>query len=186
MRSKELKHYGILGMKWGVRRYQNKDGTLTSAGRKRYDRDELSKKIRAEADREYKETDTYKHEQQWRKSHPNADPDDYGDYAIDDAKYHEIENRERSKIKRIEKKYSDAMVLRENYMKDQLIGNAVISSVMLAPVSMFAASKLPVRGKAKVATVLGAGLGAVAVTTLHGAYNANENVKQVAKKYGLD
>lgn len=34
-----LEHHGILGQKWGVRRYQNADGSLTSAGRKRYDRD---------------------------------------------------------------------------------------------------------------------------------------------------
>lgn len=32
----ELLHWGIKGMKWGVRRYQNKDGTLTPAGKKRY------------------------------------------------------------------------------------------------------------------------------------------------------
>ena len=34
-----LYHYGTKGMKWGVRRYQNKDGSLTPAGKKRYDRD---------------------------------------------------------------------------------------------------------------------------------------------------
>ena len=32
-----LEHHGIKGMKWGVRRYQNADGTLTAAGKKRYD-----------------------------------------------------------------------------------------------------------------------------------------------------
>lgn len=32
----EIKHHGIKGQKWGVRRYRNRDGTLTPAGRKRY------------------------------------------------------------------------------------------------------------------------------------------------------
>lgn len=34
----ELYHYGVKGMKWGIRRYQNKDGTLTSKGKKRYEK----------------------------------------------------------------------------------------------------------------------------------------------------
>lgn len=37
--SDELYHYGIPGMRWGVRRFQNKDGSLTNAGKKRYDVD---------------------------------------------------------------------------------------------------------------------------------------------------
>ena len=32
----QLYHHGILGMHWGIRRYQNEDGTLTPAGKKRY------------------------------------------------------------------------------------------------------------------------------------------------------
>lgn len=32
----ELSHHGIKGMKWGVRRFQNEDGSLTNAGRTRY------------------------------------------------------------------------------------------------------------------------------------------------------
>lgn len=36
--SGELKHYGITGQKWGVRRYENEDGTLTPAGKERYNK----------------------------------------------------------------------------------------------------------------------------------------------------
>ena len=32
----ELYHHGIKGQRWGVRRYQNEDGSLTPSGRKRY------------------------------------------------------------------------------------------------------------------------------------------------------
>lgn len=38
-----LAHHGIKGQKWGVRRYQNSDGSLTAAGRKRYEKEETKR-----------------------------------------------------------------------------------------------------------------------------------------------
>ena len=46
----ELRHRGVLGMKWGVRRYQNADGSLTPAGKKRVSKqyEQLAKKAATE------------------------------------------------------------------------------------------------------------------------------------------
>lgn len=54
----ELYHYGIKGQRWGVRRYQNKDGSLTPAGKKRMktfqDAADFATKGKQHADAEYK------------------------------------------------------------------------------------------------------------------------------------
>lgn len=60
-----LAHHGILGMKWGIRRYQNKDGTLTPEGRKRYgDTDSSNESVDTKKARVLKSrsaTELYKH-----------------------------------------------------------------------------------------------------------------------------
>lgn len=52
MENNELKHYGILGMKWGIRRYQNYDGSYTKKGLERLGR---SKSAYEKADKNLKD-----------------------------------------------------------------------------------------------------------------------------------
>lgn len=81
----ELYHHGILGMKWGVRRYQNADGTLTDAGKKRYNDEKdwsndskeasriKSKKVKEMSNAELKKlNERMRLEQEYSRLNPNA------------------------------------------------------------------------------------------------------------------
>lgn len=54
--NRELYHWGIKGMKWGRRRYQNKDGSLTPEGRKRYGDDDPNESTEQKRERLLKST----------------------------------------------------------------------------------------------------------------------------------
>ena len=89
--SNEVSHHGVKGMRWGVRRYQNQDGTLTAAGKKRYSsgaNGDITK---------------------WKPKN-GEDPDKmYYDINESDSKL-----RKTSEYKKIDKKISDAMAKVDN------------------------------------------------------------------------
>lgn len=57
MEYNELNHHGVRGQKWGIRRFQNKDGSLTPAGKKRYGDDTPEETTEQKRERLLKSTD---------------------------------------------------------------------------------------------------------------------------------
>lgn len=92
----ELAHFGILGMKWGVRRYQNADGTLTAEGKARLDKKRAKReaRIRKRINRAHAREERRKKKFEKRKAQISKDPaqilkyqDLFTNQELNNAKY---------------------------------------------------------------------------------------------------
>ena len=78
--SSELYHHGILGQKWGIRRFQNSDGTYTEAGKKRRREDSYSEDYKRYSELKKKNI----------KSMSNKELRDFNDRATLEQNYHRL------------------------------------------------------------------------------------------------
>lgn len=101
----ELYHHGIKGQKWGLRRFQNKDGSLKPAGEGRYD-DGLSRRQRNKAAKSYnyKDSDSYKNasaaDKRKRSNNYAFNKKFYGKKAANKMEYEVDRGADRNKIQK--------------------------------------------------------------------------------------
>lgn len=115
-----MEHHGILGQKWGIRRYQNKDGTLTPEGRARLDKykQKLTKQIGKRYD---KITEGYQ-----KRYHKTQSDNDKRTFENLDSKRKEL-------LKKVSKmNYSD-IATAQNIKRGRAFCKVVSASMGLAP-----------------------------------------------------
>ena len=198
-----LCHHGIMGMKWGVRRYQNPDGSLTKAGELRYYKDnngnykkyskkQIKKNIENSREKAIKQLEKdsvdnwkksnskdYKLYQEYKKKNPKANlaalysNNDFNNFLA--KKGIDSWEWEGPEIG------GKATVLGKNYVKDQMLITGVMSTLLVAPFSSAAVYAATQSGKAAATTALGA----IGGMSLYAAIESNSEKKKVEKEFGL-
>lgn len=123
---RELYHHGIKGQKWGVRRYQNPDGSYTEAGMKRYFRSDGTRTIAGQRVYDYRKSDRYK----------NATP----------AARRTMDNTHKATMSRFGQKRANRIdyrvhelgenrrdLIKKELQKEQLVSAAVVAGIYFAP-----------------------------------------------------
>ena len=106
-----LSHHGILGQKWGVRRYQNEDGSLTAAGRKRQARSEYRENRSKAVDK-------------FNKLRAKDDVKVYSDYRLKGMAYSEADRRAYNQRSLRNKQYKEHQLAYKADMSKKLAENS--------------------------------------------------------------
>lgn len=143
MDNNELQHHGIIGMKWGVRHYQNKDGSLTAAGKRRASTDKANaraKKIVSDAKVEAKKiavrtknkaiVDNAKKEAEAIKAKARGESGDSKSKGKPVSEMSLDELKKAIERKRLEKEYTSLTPEKQSLMKT--IGNDVLKPAAIA------------------------------------------------------
>lgn len=126
MQDNYLAHHGILGQKWGVRRFQNEDGTLTAAGKERY---HIAKDGRFDEDSKKKLLEQLKNTESQKEIASDPLIQRKAKTLSEQAKkYRDAENEVQKKFKEYDKKSDDE--------KDQYIRSYVIKEFNVEPLEI--------------------------------------------------
>ena len=140
-----LEHHGILGQKWGIRRYQNSDGSLTDDGKKRYAHD-TSKVEEAQSKAKHRESKTNEKAAEYNRAsmklkiarYPFEKPIKKFNYDINKFGYDRAYNSAHRKTRKYLKKYgkkgldvlSDKQIHKGKEFLNHIQSNQMIQATM--------------------------------------------------------
>ena len=138
----------------------------------------MNKKSEALAKEAYRELSKSKYGRlysDWKKKNPDADEDDFDDFLASNNPYVEP-------TRRYEMLRGDASALSKDFVRNQAMGVAVVSSLLAAPLVAKAVYDFTKSGKFAAAAALGT-IGGLTMSSVKG---ASKEQKRVASKYGIN
>lgn len=182
----ELYHHGILGMKWGVRRYQNRDGTLTSAGKRREAR--INRRYDRKVDHLVKDRASLS---RLSSNLTNRRDIRRANRAIRgvENKIQKTEDKRQEKLSGFSKKdIKNASALSKTYVSERTAQITAKALARVGPITMgisgLKAAKQGKSIKGITTSVLKAGLGTAAIGALAGYRTAKKEVKVAERSFG--